>query len=636
MSSDRKQTRDEILAEALDLPPVDWPAFLSRVCKDDAALRDEVERLLSVHQRMESGFMGGSAVAWVVPKFDRGHRIGRYEIESQMSSGGMSVVYRAIDTGIGRSVAIKVLLPSGEENAASSRRFLAEVRTLGSIRHPNVVQIFDFGEMHGLPYIVMECLEGEDLAMTIAGGRCGDFKWKLDIAKQLAAALEHVHKAGIIHRDIKPANVFIERSGMVKLMDFGIARSGQPRGTHATALIGTPEYLPPEQVKGERATQRSDIYSYGILLFELFTGKKPYLGNTAELLYKIVHEDIPIDVLRNTVLPKALTRLICCATDKNPSHRPSSFQQVVEALEALEKQPRNESITFAWDGRKKAAAAILVAVSFGAVLSVGQLSRGDDPLILPMNPIGTPRPPDSAFKLSAKITVPPQATEPTPLIHPAIAAPLPAAPMRTPLAPATAPPSVNPPNANDSHEKLAPVDTSPASSRAAADTTQEQDASRSARVQESPIAPVQSDLAKVQPPNDPPRQDVRAMQLEARTAAAAKILTLLKNYSAAFGSKNLNAVESLRDLTAEQRRRIAETFAHNLRVEMMIVPVSDPQFDELAQGAGSDLEPHKAVISVDVTIRLRVNNGEVPPPARPRVSVGLTRIGQTWRISSWE
>src|SRR5262249_22218380 len=190
-------------------------------------------------------------------------------VDAVIGSGGMSAVYRAQDPVIDRPVAIKVLLPSGAD-ADRTQRFFDELKLLGAIRHDHVVRVYDFGEVRGLPYLVMELLESEDLAHAIAAQRCGDLARKLDIARQLAAALKDVHAAGILHRDVKPANVFLETAGRVKLMDFGIARTDGPHATHASVLCGTPEYLAPEQIRGQPATQLSDVYSYGVLLVELF------------------------------------------------------------------------------------------------------------------------------------------------------------------------------------------------------------------------------------------------------------------------------------------------------------------------------------------------------------------------------
>ena len=283
---------------------------------------------------MKGDFLEGSALSWTFPMFTAGAKLGRYEIEDIISPGGMSIVYRARDLAIERTVAIKVLMPSGAPGKEDAQS-VAEVKMLGGIRHPNVVQIFDYGTLHGVPYIVMEYLKGEDLARTISSGKCGDLKWKLEVARQVATALHEVHCSGIIHRDVKPANVFVEPSGSVKLMDFGISRFDKPGVTRTAALVGTPEYLSPEHVKGEPATQVSDIYSYGILLFELFAERKAFQGNTAELLYQVVHKEVPLELLRDRAVPKAIIGLIRSTTEKNPSRRPPNVEHVLRCLNTV-------------------------------------------------------------------------------------------------------------------------------------------------------------------------------------------------------------------------------------------------------------------------------------------------------------
>ena len=633
MTSDHKRGPDEILEEALDVASADVPAFLDEACNGDATLREEVERLLEVHRRRGAEFMGSAASSWVAPRFERGQRIGRYEIETRMGSGGMSVVYRARDLGILRPVAIKVLFPSGAENVDSNRRFIDEVRTLGSINHPNVVQVFDYGELEGLPYIVMECLEGDDLATVIAGGRCGDLQWRLTVARQLAAALEHVHRAGIIHRDIKPANLFIQRSGPVKLMDFGIARSAQPKSAHATALIGTPEYLAPEQVKGESASTRSDIYSYGILLFELFTGQKPFSGNTAEVLYKVVHEEVPADILDRSGLPRSVSKLIRSATRKNPAHRPGSFEEIGKALLAVTGEPQ---------GNRKARRWTLVAVAL-AVAFVLALS------VLPRQSPGGRRGDDGPPSPVATREAPPVMSRPETKAPPAA----PGAPA-APATPESAKRGSRPPTreavlsvrgvdrGGDNPNSVTangirfdePPPLQPIKPKVPVLSTP-----LPMQTADRPSAPARSDgplPAPAQGPAVATGQEVETARVEPRTADANAILSVLRAYADAYSSKDIEAVAGIRDLNAEQRRGIRRSFSENLRVTMSITPVSKPRFEAAPPGARAGLAPDRAVVVIDVTIRVQPNNGEAAVQTRATVTVKLTRVGGSWRISSWD
>ena len=202
-------------------------------------------------------------------------RIGKYELQ-EFLGGGMSHVYRARDTLIGRTVAVKILTEAGCQDAEVKARFLAEARMAGNLTHDNVLGIYDFGEddQHR-PFMVMEFLRGEDLRHAIRNGHTGDLRNKFKIALQVARALEYVHTQKIIHRDIKPENIHINAAGVVKLMDFGIAKTEGLAMTRAGYVLGTPYYMAPEQVTGEKITEQVDVYAFGVLLFEMLTGRKP-------------------------------------------------------------------------------------------------------------------------------------------------------------------------------------------------------------------------------------------------------------------------------------------------------------------------------------------------------------------------
>ena len=212
-------------------------------------------------------------------------RIGKYEL-TEFLGGGMSHVYRAQDTVMGRTVAIKVLTEAACQDAAAKERFLLEARMAGNIAHENIISIFDFGEdEQGRPYMVMEYLQGEDLKDAIQKGHTGDLRDKLKIALPIARALQCVHKNKLIHRDVKPDNVHINTQGVVKLMDFGIAKSEGLSMTQVGFVLGTPYYMAPEQVTGAEITSQVDVYAFGVLLFELLAGSgrwraKPSRGSS--------------------------------------------------------------------------------------------------------------------------------------------------------------------------------------------------------------------------------------------------------------------------------------------------------------------------------------------------------------------
>lgn len=261
--------------------------------------------------------------------------LGKYEL-LEFLGGGMSHVYRARDTVIGRTVAVKVLTDAGCQDAEAKARFLQEARMAGSIEHENIIRIHDYGEEQGRPFIVMEFLVGEDLRHAIREGRTGNLDNKLRIAKDIARALEYVHSKKIVHRDIKPDNVHIDASGKVKLMDFGIARAEGLSLTRAGFALGTPYYMAPELVLGQITTDQVDIYAFGILLFELLTGQKPIEGDTVErLFYMILNEPLNTDPLRRAGLPDALTALVLHCTAKKAEDRPRNFVEVIAELDRV-------------------------------------------------------------------------------------------------------------------------------------------------------------------------------------------------------------------------------------------------------------------------------------------------------------
>ena len=249
----------------------------------------------------------------------------------------MSHVYRARDTVIGRTVAVKILTEAGCEDAEAKERFLAEARMAGNISHDNVLSIYDFGEdeQHH-PYMVMEFLKGEDLRHAIKNGRTGALRDKLKIAVQVARALAYIHTQKIIHRDIKPENVNVSPAGVVKLMDFGIAKTQGLQMTRAGYVLGTPYYMAPEQVTGANVTEQVDVYAFGVLLFELMTGVKPIAGETVErIFYSILNEPLNLQPMIQAGAPQAVCDLVARCTMKSAAERPQGFDPVVAELERI-------------------------------------------------------------------------------------------------------------------------------------------------------------------------------------------------------------------------------------------------------------------------------------------------------------
>jgi len=252
-------------------------------------------------------------------------RIGKYEIVGVLGQGGMGVVYRARDPRIGRNVAIKTLTEGFSGEVDMLQRFYQEAGHTGNLRHPNIVTVYDFGDENGLPYIVMEFLDGQPLDKIIRNKEPLHLSERLDIIEQVCAALSYAHAQGMIHRDVKPANIILQCDGLVKLLDFGIARTGQqPTGqgmTRTGTLVGTPAYMAPERLRGDPFDGRSDIFSTGVVLYQLLTGVLPFDAEYPAILHQILQQDPPPlgNYLAN--YPAQLDQVIARALAKEPIDR---------------------------------------------------------------------------------------------------------------------------------------------------------------------------------------------------------------------------------------------------------------------------------------------------------------------------
>ncbi len=261
-------------------------------------------------------------------------RIGKYETEAFLG-GGMSEVYRAKDTVLGRTVALKILTNAACSDEQTKARFLLEARLSSGITHDNIVVTYDYGEDEGRPFMVMEFLVGQSLRQAISSGAVPDLRDRAKIALQVARALEHIHSLGVLHRDVKPDNVHLDPSGRAKLMDFGIAKAKEVNLTQSGFTLGTPHYMAPEMLMGKPPTQQVDIYSFGIMLFELFCGKKPISADTVErIFYAVINEPVPVKMLEEAGVPQPLREIVLQCTHKNPAERVQTFAQVCEHLEA--------------------------------------------------------------------------------------------------------------------------------------------------------------------------------------------------------------------------------------------------------------------------------------------------------------
>lgn len=259
----------------------------------------------------------------------------RYKVISQIGSGGMSLVFRAQDLSLGRSVAIKVLRERYTSDPEFLDRFLHEARAAANLAHPNIVTVHDFGEDGGRYYMVMENIEGENLKALIRGGAPFSIDQALEYAIQICAGVGYAHRAGLVHCDLKPQNVLITPEGRVKVTDFGIARAiiTIKPGEVNEIVWGSPQYFSPEQAAGEPPTPGSDVYSIGVMMFEMLTGRLPFESESPQTLAMMHLRDEPPPLsLYNPVVPDAIERIVHKVLAKEPSARYRTADQLGHIL----------------------------------------------------------------------------------------------------------------------------------------------------------------------------------------------------------------------------------------------------------------------------------------------------------------
>ena len=286
-----------------------------------------------------------------------GESLGPYRIVSALGSGGMGEVYLAEDTRLGRKVAIKVLPPSMSGDAARLARFEQEARATSALNHPGICTLYDVGDHDGQPFLVMEALDGTTLKEVIDGEPLETGKL-LDIAVQVADALSEAHDSGVLHRDLKAANIFVTAAGRTKILDFGLAKlttslsvdemisavptvlAGDQKLTRDGTTLGTVSYMSPEQARGESLDARSDLFSFGVVLYEMATGSLPFKGTTQAVVFdQIFNQDPPSPISVNPRLPTGLVQLIDKALHKQPADRFTSAREMAAALEEIKRAP---------------------------------------------------------------------------------------------------------------------------------------------------------------------------------------------------------------------------------------------------------------------------------------------------------
>ena len=304
-------------------------------------------------------------------------KYGRYRIVRELGKGSMGVVYQAHDPHIDRLVALKVLRQDRVSSEDFVQRFLKEAKAIGRLAHPNIVTVYDVGRDHGTIYIAMEFLEGNPLNEVIQGEKLG-LEDIVDLGVQVAEALDYAHEKGIVHRDIKQTNIILTPDGQAKITDFGIARIEDPsmtQQTQAGEILGTPVYMSPEQVMGRAVDGRSDLYSLGVILYELSTKKRPFGGNNLAAIFRAITQDTPAEPARiDSSISRELSELVMKSLNKRPDERLQTGKEMAEALKACLKVKKSKVLPPKLIEKKGKPLGLFVFITFIVVSVAGGLA----------------------------------------------------------------------------------------------------------------------------------------------------------------------------------------------------------------------------------------------------------------------
>src|SRR5437773_5282654 len=386
MTPARLQTIEEIYRLALDQEPDQIGAFLDTACEGDEPLRRKVEALLASRQRADS-FIETSAVGLATriiqngqPDLLVGRTIGHYKLSKRIGTGGMGEVYLATDVTAGRKAALKLLPVRFTSDAERMKRFQREARTVVGINQPNILTVYEIGEDHETQYIASELIEGETLRQRLMRGRM-QLSEAVDVAIQVASALAAAHEAGIVHCDIKPENIMLRPDGYVKVLDFGIAKLAEQEvpvtvptdealllvETNMGSILGTVRYMSPEQACGAPIDKRTDMWSLGVVLYEMVTGHAPFTGDTPrEIMASILEKEPPPLTSYVAHAPAEPQQIISRTLRKDCEERYQSTHELLEALKGL-----RHKLEFKAELKRSTAAPKLAAFIMLAAIVVG-------------------------------------------------------------------------------------------------------------------------------------------------------------------------------------------------------------------------------------------------------------------------
>ena len=339
ITPDRWEEIQQVLADAIECPPSQRGALIEARCADDPLLRQEVDSLIRAHD--DDGvvdrlapLLRDSTIWGVEPSEEWSNRmVGHFQVLEPIGHGGMSVVYKARDERLGRHVALKFLSPTLSGSTRARAAFAAEARAAAAVDHPNVCTIFEIDETeNGHLFIAMPLYDGETLEARLDRGRLV-FDEAIPIAVQIAHGLGRAHDSGIVHRDVKPSNILILPDGTVKILDFGIAQTGNPTGSEPCSLAGTIAYMSPEQASGLPADRRSDVWSLGIVIYEMLTGARPFAGRDGRSVRRAILEQEPRLASSMYVgIPPAMDRVLLRTLAKAPDGRYAAMSHLAADL----------------------------------------------------------------------------------------------------------------------------------------------------------------------------------------------------------------------------------------------------------------------------------------------------------------